>query len=100
MVWYIFHLTPTQLVWNGVVYLSPDTHTAGVEWCGIGHEGLMCRSQTDSPSPPHLGLVSQTLAVYVLCLSVGWLFNVPATCWCISGMDLLYCTIARAATPR
>ena len=50
MVWYrslravrIFHLTPTHLVWNGVVqdikscaHLSPHTYTAGVEWCGIG----------------------------------------------------------------
>ena len=31
MVWYI--LSPTQLVWNGVVYTL--TYTAGVEWCGI-----------------------------------------------------------------
>ena len=59
MVWYrtsravhIFHLTPTQLVWNGVVqdikscaHLSPHTYTAGVEWCGIGHQEL-CTSFT------------------------------------------------------
>ena len=58
MVWYrtsravhIFHLTPTQLVWNGVVqdikscaHLSPHTYTAGVEWCGTGHQELCTSS--------------------------------------------------------
>ena len=26
--------------------------------------------------------------IFWLCLFVGWLFNVPATCQCISGTDL------------
>ena len=40
---------------------------------------------------------SRLTPYYKVCLLVGWLLNVPATCECISGTDLLN---LRAATLR
>ena len=38
--------------------------------------------------PFSTGLHVNPLAGAVVCLFVGWLLNVPATCQCISGTDL------------